>query len=94
VRVLVNRWPANALVRAVMQRYVKRLPQRRIIGHLNEVGAVRQFLEDGPWRTPPTRVNNLARRFHRLVAEELERREDAALLTAAGEEATQEAARA
>lgn len=85
VRVLVNRWPANVLVRAVMARYVERLPKRRVVGYLNDVGAVRLFLDDGTWRTPPTRVNNLARWFHRLVAAELERRQDADLLSAAGE---------
>ncbi|MDJ0891487.1 MAG: hypothetical protein QNK18_09895 [Gammaproteobacteria bacterium] len=67
VYVVVNRWPTNSLVRAVMQRYIKPLPTSRFAGRLPEVGAMRALLEDTAWRTPPTKVNNLARQFYRLA---------------------------
>jgi chromosome partitioning protein len=66
-RLLVNRWPANRLVRMVIQRYADRLPESRIIGRLPEVAAVRQFLDDGEWRRPSTRVNNLSRQLYRMI---------------------------
>ncbi len=66
-RLLVNRWPANRLVRMVIQRYADRLPESRIIGRLPEVAAVRQFLDDGEWRKPSTRVNNLSRQLYRMI---------------------------
>lgn len=72
VRVVVNRWPANRLVRMVMQRYVNELPDSRIAGLLPEVGGVRVFLEDRDWETPGTKVNNQARRMFRLVEQNLD----------------------
>jgi chromosome partitioning protein len=70
--VIINRWPANRLVRLVMQRYVERLPQSRVAGHLPEIGAMRLFLDDGEWHTPPTKVGNAARRLFRTVSGVLE----------------------
>jgi len=67
VRVVINKWPSNRFVRLVMARYISVLPESRIAGRLNEVGAVRVFLEDAPWVTPVTKVNTLARRFYGLV---------------------------
>lgn len=75
-RIVVNRWPANRLVRMVMQRYVDLLPPSRIIGKLPEVGAMRHFLDDSKWHTPPTKVNNAARRLFRMVNTMLEGFED------------------
>ena len=74
--IVVNRWPANRLVRMVMQRYVDQLPASRVIGKLPEVGAMRHFLDDGEWHTPPTKVNNAARRLYRMVNTMLEGFED------------------
>ena len=73
VNVIVNKWPANSLVRMVMQRYIEPLPEARVIGRLPEVGALRSFLEDVPWHTPPTKVGNVARHFYRLVHNALRR---------------------
>jgi len=67
VYAVINKWPSNALVRMVMQRYLEPLPDSRIAGRLPEVGAARSFLEDREWQTPPTRVTNLARQGYRLV---------------------------
>ncbi len=67
VFVVVNRWPTNSLVRAVMQRYIEPLPTTRLAGRLPEVGAMRMLLEDAVWQTPPTKVNNLARQLYRLA---------------------------
>lgn len=75
VYVLINKWPSNSLVRLVMQRYIETLPGPRIAGRLQEVGAVRNFLEDAAWRTPATKVGNLARHFYRLVQGALLRHE-------------------
>ncbi len=75
VYLIVNKWPANYLVRMVMQRYMESLPASRVAGRLPEVGAVRGFLEDTPWHTPPTRVGNLARHFYRVVQSTLRRHE-------------------
>ena len=77
VFLVVNRWPANALVRAVMQRYVEALPPARIAGRLAEVGAIRRFLDDGPWTPAPTRVRNLCRQLHRLTTDALARAAEA-----------------
>jgi hypothetical protein len=66
-RLVVNHWPSNRLVRMVIQRYADQLPGSRIIGRLPEVAAVRQFLEDGEWRKPSTRVNNLSRQLYRMT---------------------------
>jgi len=74
VYVIINRWPANALVRAVMQRYIDHIPVSRVAGRLPEVGAVRTLQEDNVWQTPSTKVNNLARRFYRLVHSNVVRR--------------------
>jgi len=74
--IVVNRWPANRLVRMVMQRYVDQLPPSRVIGKLPEVGAMRHFLDDGEWHTPPTKVNNASRRLFRMVNTMLEGFED------------------
>jgi len=74
VLVLINRWPANRLVRMVLQKYVDQLPESKVLGHVPEVGAMRRFLDDGEWRTPPTKVSNFSRRLFRLVNEALERR--------------------
>jgi CO dehydrogenase nickel-insertion accessory protein CooC1 len=67
VHVVVNRWPANRLVRLVAQRYVDKLPETRVAGKLPEVGAMRHLLDYGDWQTPCTKVNNQARRLYRLV---------------------------
>jgi len=74
VYVIINKWPANALVRAVMQRYIDNIPASRVAGRLPEVGAARTLLEDRVWQTPSTKVNNLARRFYRLVHSKVVRR--------------------
>ncbi len=66
-RLVVNRWPSNRLVRLVVQRYAERLPESRVVARLPEVGAVRQFLDDGEWRKPSTRVNNLCRQLYRTI---------------------------
>jgi chromosome partitioning protein len=78
-RLVINRWPSNRLVRAVMQRYVAALPESRVLGYLPDVGAVRHFLDDGDWRTPPTKVGNLARRLYRMVNPLLEGVDDFAV---------------
>jgi hypothetical protein len=69
---VINRWPANRLVRIVMQRYVDQLPASRVIGTLPEVGALRHLLDDGGWHTPPTKVRSLARRLFRMVYRRLQ----------------------
>lgn len=86
VYLLVNRWPASALVRAVMQRYVSALPEGRVAGRLAEVGALRHFLDDTPWRAPATRVRNACRQLHRLAAQALDAADagQAAELSSAG----------
>jgi hypothetical protein len=71
VYAIINKWPSNALVRVVMQRYLEPLPASRVAGRLPEVGATRSFLEDREWQTPPTRVTNLARQAYRLVLNSL-----------------------
>ncbi len=72
VRVIVNGWPANRLVRLVMQGYVEALPQHRLAGRLSEIGSMRVFLEDAEWRIPPGKVINQARRLFRLVEKRLD----------------------
>jgi hypothetical protein len=37
---------------------------------------MRHFLDDGEWHTPPTKVNNVARRLFRMVNAILEGFED------------------
>ena len=73
VYLVLNRWPSNSLVRAVMQRYIEPLPPTRLAGRLAEVGAVRSLLEDTTWQTPPTKVNNLARQLYRLAVSAITR---------------------
>lgn len=86
VRIVINRWPANRMVRLVMQNYIAELPERRVAGKIPEVGGVRVFLEDRNWRTPPTKVNNQARRVFRMTEQLLQvsSREEPPLAAAGG----------
>lgn len=53
--------------------YFRDIPDNRILGRLGKVAAVKRLREndDGPFATPPTPVNKLARQFFKLVNSEL-----------------------
>lgn len=84
--IVINRWPANRMVRLVMQRYVDKLPESLLLGKMPEVGALRHFLDDADLHTPPTKVGNAARHLYRLVQGKMEELELAAMAPATVEE--------
>lgn len=64
VRFVVNQYPANKVDRVFVSRYFSKLPQDKIVARFPKVQAVRLLREDDDpvFQTPPSKVNNLARR--------------------------------
>lgn len=72
---LINKVPANIHEKRYIARYLTKLPADRTIGAFPEMRAVRVLRDDDlvAFKTPPSRVNNLARNLYVVVNNELER---------------------
>lgn len=74
VRFILTKYPPTRNERLFVARYFENLPEDKVIGQLPAVAAVRILRDsDNPtFTTPPSKVNNLARRAYRLVKDALE----------------------
>jgi len=75
IKFLINKYPFNHMEKKFVTRYFDKLPQEMVIDKIGEVKAVRLLREsdENPFKTPPLKVNNLARLVYRQVKEELEK---------------------
>ena len=69
VKFVVNKYPASEKERKFVERYLDLLPQEDILCYVPEIKVIRTLREADveAFKTPPTRLNNAARRFYREV---------------------------
>ncbi|WFE92659.1 hypothetical protein K1718_27420 (plasmid) [Roseibium porphyridii] len=74
VRALINAYPSNRFEREHIAQYLAPIPEDKILGYVDECKAIRTLrTNDAPsFKTPVSKVNNLARKLYFTVKEELE----------------------
>lgn len=85
VRFILNKFPAVKVERDYVEReYYSRLPIDKVIGKMGDVRAVRTLRQsDKPaFQTPPSKVNNLARKLYFTVKDELDSERETAIRAA------------
>lgn len=67
VRFVVNKYPASAMERKFVERYLQDLPADDILCYVPEIKMIRTLRENDTeaFKTPTTRLNNVARGFYR-----------------------------
>lgn len=78
VRFVINKWPSGQHERVYVRRWLRELPFEKIVAALPEARAVRILRESDsePFRTPPPKVNNLARNIYHLINYNLDQLND------------------
>jgi len=69
VKFVINKYPSSEKERIFIRRYLDLLPQEDILCTVPEVKVIRTLRETDTesFKTPPTRLNNVTRRFYREV---------------------------
>lgn len=76
VKYLINKYPSSKVERAYVDKeFLTAIPKKEIIGYLPMVSAVRtlRVSDVQEFRTPPSRVNKVARQTYEIVSKELKR---------------------